>query len=109
MHLKIRGSVEKYILREGLKNRLTPTVYKRQKHPFMAPPVSRFAKSALSTFIRDSVSSSAFASLKFFDQKKVTALLDRLPSMTDQERTATEPVLMMMLTSHLLQERLGLS
>lgn len=109
VNLKIQGAVEKYILREGLKKRLTPRVYKRQKHPFMAPPVSRFAKSALSAFIGDSLSSKGFSDLRFFDQKKAMSLLDRLPSMPDQERTATEPVLMMMLTAHLLQERMRLS
>jgi asparagine synthase (glutamine-hydrolysing) len=35
---KIHGAVEKYVLREALKPDLTPTVYARQKHPFLSPP-----------------------------------------------------------------------
>ena len=35
---KIRGTVEKYVLREAARPVLTATVYARQKHPFTTPP-----------------------------------------------------------------------
>jgi asparagine synthase (glutamine-hydrolysing) len=109
MSFKIRGTVEKYILREAAKPFITKTIYQRQKHPFMAPPVSRFADSRLMTMIRDTLSSKSFAAVPFFDAAKASDLVARLPTMTSQDRTAVEPVLMTMLTAHMIQERFGLS
>lgn len=104
MHLKIRDGVEKYILREAVKRDLTPDVYRRQKHPFMAPPVSRFSSPRLMEMLRDKLDRRALASLPFYDADKVQALLDALPGMEAAERTATEPVIMTLLTAKLLQE-----
>ena len=109
MNLKIRGAVEKFILREAAKPVLTETIYKRQKHPFMAPPVSRFATDGLMTMIKDTISSKSFAQMPFFDAAKAASLVAALPNMSAPERTATEPVLMTMLTAHTLQERFGLT
>jgi asparagine synthase (glutamine-hydrolysing) len=108
MNFKIRDGIEKYILREAVKPHITETIYKRRKHPFMAPPVSSFSGDKLMGFIRDNVHSSSFSALPFYDRKKVTAMLDSLPTLPELERTAMEPVLMMVLTSHLLQQRFGL-
>jgi len=108
MDYKIRGTVEKYILREAAKPHLTETVYKRQKHPFMAPPVSQYSNTGLMSFIRERVSSTSFSEMPFYDTKKVTDMLDKLPNLPEQERSAMEPVLMMVLTSHLLHERFSL-
>ncbi|TAL37824.1 MAG: asparagine synthase (glutamine-hydrolyzing) [Alphaproteobacteria bacterium] len=109
MSFKIRGTVEKYILREAAKPFITQTIYKRQKHPFMAPPVSRFADGRLMTMIRDTLGSKSFADVPFFDAARASGLVARLPQMTAQDRTAAEPVLMTMLTAHMIQERFGLS
>ena len=38
--LKIRGMTEKYLLRQAAKPVITDTVYRRQKHPFLSPPVT---------------------------------------------------------------------
>lgn len=108
MNLKIKGTVEKYILREAAKPYLTETVYKRQKHPFMAPPVSQFSNQALMSFIQDSVHSASFTDIPFYDGKKVTTMLNNLPILSDKERAAMEPILMMILTSHILHERFAL-
>src|SRR5262245_10094332 len=35
---KIRGTREKYVLREPARAIIAPEVYNRQKHPFIAPP-----------------------------------------------------------------------
>jgi asparagine synthase (glutamine-hydrolysing) len=109
MSLKIRGTVEKYILREAAKPFITPTIYKRQKHPFLAPPLSRFTGGRLMTMIKDTLSSGSFAAVPFFDAARASDLVARLPQMTEREQTATEPVLMTMLTAHMIQERFGLS
>lgn len=108
LRFKINGAVEKYILREAAKPYITQTVYKRQKHPFMAPPVSRFSNQKMMGYIHDCLSSVRFKHLKFFDQKKVIKLINNIDTYQDNERVAYEPVLMMILTSYLLQERFSL-
>src|SRR5690606_32342422 len=50
---KIKNGVEKHILREAVKPVITQTIYKRQKHPFMAPPVSVFANDKLMAYVAD--------------------------------------------------------
>lgn len=107
--MKIKNGVEKHILREAVKPVLTRTVYKRQKHPFMAPPVSVFAHEGLMTRIADTIGSQSFKSMPFFDADKARNMLQSLPALSDRDRTAAEPVLMMMLTSHILQQRFGLA
>ena len=108
IHLKIRDMVEKYILRETVKPFLTDTVYKRQKHPFIAPPVSRFSNPALNMFVQDTLRSTAFNNMPFFDQGQVMNWLDNLPKLSGKDINAAEPVLMMMLTSFLIHKRFDL-
>jgi asparagine synthase (glutamine-hydrolysing) len=103
--VKIRGGVEKWLLRESLKDVLPPAVQARRKHPFTAPPPARFARG----FFRDRLSPSALADSPFFDPAAVCRSLDRLDTVADSFRTAADPALMLVLTSVLLQERLGLS
>lgn len=107
--MKIKNGIEKHILREAVKPVVTPTIYKRQKHPFMAPPVSVFANNKLMSYVADTLGSASFKSMPFFDAQKAQALLARLPDMAARDRTAAEPVLMIMLTSHILQQRFGLA
>ncbi len=107
--MKIKNGMEKHILREAVKPIVTDTIYKRQKHPFMAPPVSVFANKKLMSYVTDTVNSTSFQSMPFFDAAKAKAMLHQLPQMSARDRTATEPVVMMMLTSHILQQRFGLS
>ncbi len=37
---KIHGMTEKYVLREAVRDVITDTVYRRQKHPFLSPPAT---------------------------------------------------------------------
>lgn len=109
VRLKIRGGTEKYILRKALKPYITQTVHDRQKHPFMAPPVSLFTNPRLGEMLSDHLLSRSFADMNFFDTAAARALPDRLKAMTDTERTAQEPALMMMLSAHMLHTKFGLS
>ena len=74
---KIRGMTEKYVLREAVRDVLTDTVYRRQKHPFLSPPVALTPDERLHELVQDTLRGPALASLPFFDQQKVVALLDR--------------------------------
>ncbi len=109
VRMKIKGGTEKYILRRALRPYITDTVYSRQKHPFMAPPVSLFTNTRLSEMLNDTLSSASFATIPFFDTAAARNVPARLRDMTDKDRTAQEPALMMMLTAHVLQQKFGLS
>lgn len=105
LSLKIKGTTEKYVLREAVKPVISKTIYERQKHPFVAPPLSRFSNSEADTVLQDVLRSKNFQSVPYFDQKKVIALLDSLPEMKPEDRSAVDPVLMTAMSAAALHER----
>ncbi len=76
---------EKYVLREAARPVLTATVYRRQKHPFLSPPAALKPDERLHELVQDTLRGPVLASLPFYDRRKVTDLLDELPSL-DMER-----------------------
>lgn len=106
--LKIRGMTEKYLLREAAKPVITDPVYRRQKHPFLWPPVTMVPTERFHQMLQDTLRGPVLASLPFYDQKKVIALLDELPAMSDVERIGWDPVLMSILSVCVIQQRFGL-
>lgn len=105
LSLKIKGTTEKYVLREAVKPVISKTIYERQKHPFVAPPLSRFSSSEADSVLQDVLRSKNFQSVPYFDQKKVIALLDSLPEMKAEDRSAVDPVLMTAMSAAALHER----
>lgn len=105
LSLKIKGTTEKYVLREAVKPVISKTIYERQKHPFVAPPLSRFSNSEADAVLQDVLRSKNFQSVPYFDQKKVIALLDSLPEMKPEDRSAVDPVLMTAMSAAALHER----
>lgn len=99
---------EKYLLREAAKPVITNTVYRRQKHPFLSPPVTMVPTERFHQMLQDTLRGPVLASLPFYDQKKVIALLDELPAMSDVERIGWDPVLMSILSTCVIQQRFGL-
>ena len=75
---KIHGVTEKYVLREAVRDVITDTVYRRQKHPFLSPPATLNLKQKLGTFVQDTLRSPVLDTLLFFNQKKLLGFLDRL-------------------------------
>jgi len=108
VHMKVHGMTEKYVLREAVKDVITDTVYRRQKHPFLSPPATLNPEDTFHTFVEDTLRGKAFASMPFFDQKRVVALLDRLPDMDVGARTANDQVLMQLVSMSVLHERFGM-
>jgi asparagine synthase (glutamine-hydrolysing) len=107
--LKIRGMTEKYVLREAVRDVITDTVYRRQKHPFMSPPATLNPKAKLHDFVQDRLRGRALASIPFFDQKKVIGLLDRLAGMDKAAQVANDQILMFLTSACVLQERFQLA
>jgi len=109
LSMKIKDSVEKYVLREAVRPLITETIYARRKHPFVAPPVSRFSDAGAEEVLQDTLRSDAFACVPFFDRSKILRLLDRLPDMAVEDRAAIDPVLMTALSTAAMHERFQLA
>lgn len=106
MDMKIRNGIEKYILKEAVKPFVTEHVYKRQKHPFMAPPVTRFKTKKTIEYIHDTLKSASFNRIPYFDGSKIEKLLKYLNTDDVVELTAYEPVVMFLLTTACVQKKL---
>ena len=106
--LKIRGGTEKYLLREAAKPVITETVYRRQKHPFLSPPATTMPAEPFDQMLQDTLRGNTLASLPFYDQRKVVALLDDLPAMSNADRVGWDPILMSILSACVLQQRFNL-
>ena len=106
---KIRGMTEKFVLREAVRDLITDTVYRRQKHPFLSPPATLNPKKKLSTFVEDTLRSPVLGSIPFFDQRKVIALLDGLDGMAEGSRITHDQILMTLVSACVLQDRFHLT
>lgn len=108
VELKIHEMTEKYLLREAAKPVLTKTVYERQKHPFLAPPASLVPKQPFHELLQTMLRGPSLKAVPFYDQKKVIRLLDKLPKMEMKDCVAWDTVLMMLLSTCILQEQFKL-
>jgi asparagine synthase (glutamine-hydrolysing) len=106
---KIRGMVQKYVLREAVRDLITDTVYRRPKHAFLSPPAALNPNGRLNVLIQDTLRGPALASIPFFDQPRVIDLLDSLHGMDEARGVANDQVLMILLSACVLQDRFGLS
>jgi len=106
---KIRGTTEKYVLREAVRDLITDTVYRRQKHPFLSPPATLNPRQKFSTYVQDTLRGPVLRSIPFFDQGRVIALLDGLDGMAQGPRIANDQVLMTLVSACVLQDRLRLA
>ncbi len=59
---------EKYILREAVRDVITDTVYRRQKHPFLSPPATLNPAGDLHALMQDTLRGPAGAAIPFLDQ-----------------------------------------
>jgi asparagine synthase (glutamine-hydrolysing) len=109
VNLKIRGAVQKYVLREAVRSVVTDSVYRRPKHPFLSPPLMLNPQGRFSVLLQDMLRGSVLASIPFFDQKKVVSVLDSLQSADESARVANDQVLMMVLSACVLHDRFRLS
>ena len=106
---KIRGMTEKFVLREAVRDVITDTVYRRQKHPFLSPPATLNPDETFSTYVQDTLRGPVMASIPFFNQKQIIALLDRMHTLDTGARTAYDQILMPLVSMCVLHERFGLA
>ena len=103
--LKIRGMTEKYVLREAAKPVLTETVYRRQKHPFLAPPSGLDASGRLNQLMHDVFRSSVLDDQPFFDPQGTRLLLQKMPTLEPSKRGGASYILTMILSACVLHDR----
>ena len=77
-HLRIKGNVEKWVLREAMKEILPETLYKREKFAFMAPPGHTEDKKqkALDNLLEEYMNEDEIRKVGLFDQKRLATFID---------------------------------
>jgi len=106
---KIRGGTHKYILRQSMREIITPTVFRRPKQPFWSPPASLNPSGRFNTMMQDMLRGPILRSLPFFDQPKIVRMLDAMPKMDQMAHITNEQILMMVLSACVLQDRYRMS
>jgi len=83
--IRIKDGVEKWVLREAMKNILPEILYKREKFAFMAPPAhTREGKrKAVQVMINDYLSASKINQAGIFDSGKIKNFLNEYEKDTD--------------------------
>lgn len=83
--LRIRGNIEKWVLREAMKGVLPEVLYKREKFAFMAPPAHTDTdkQSKVGELIDQFLSKSAVESAGLLDPKAIDAFLTSYRADTD--------------------------
>jgi len=109
IELKIHQMQEKYILREAIRPFVIDEVYKRQKHPFLAPPSVLDPKTRFYQLVQDTLRSQFCKDVPFFDHKKVCLFLDGVKSLPQEKWPTTEAVLMELMSLASLQYHFKLS
>ena len=108
-HTKIVGTQGKAILRQSLQTVLPQALLKRNKHPFIAPPISQGLSSATEDYLFDTLCSHAMAKSGVFDINKLENYLNRWRNAKPKEKTLLDPVIMMLLSFSALQNHFNLS
>ncbi len=100
-----KDSIEKYILKETFKKDITPKIYQKQKHPFVAPPLLGWSgtngQDTVIVRLMDILNSQSMQNHKFFDAKKIKKMIERLVKSNDPALQAKyDPIIMLILTLH---------
>ena len=100
---------EKYILREAVKPYITQEVYKRQKHPFFAPPSVLNPKAKFYQLVQDTLRGQALKDVPFFEHDKVINFLNKLDNLPHEKWATTEAILMEIMSLVSLQHHFKLA
>ena len=106
--LLAKGGQQKYVLREVGRPYITDNVRIGAKKPFWAPPSTLREGNKLYELTQDTLRGSVMASVPFFDQAAVIALLEKIRTPDEAVRGPLDPILMMMVSMCFLHERFRL-
>jgi asparagine synthase (glutamine-hydrolysing) len=104
-----KDSVEKYILKETFKNDITPMIYQKQKHPFIAPPLLSWSGGSQTnnviTMLFDILNSKSMQNHKFFDSVKIKKMIEGLIKSDNPALQAKyDPIIMLILTLYYFEK-----
>jgi asparagine synthase (glutamine-hydrolysing) len=105
---KLRGGVAKSILRRSLAGLLPEKLCQRPKQPLLAPPISGHRSEGW-TLALDLVHSQSFRRQPFWDASHLGAWMSTLHQADESTRRQADPIVMLALSSHALQQAFGLS
>lgn len=76
--VRIRGDIEKWVLREAMKNILPEVLYKREKFAFMAPPghTEKKKQNAVNQLIDEHLNPDEVKKTGLFDPKRIQSFVD---------------------------------
>ena len=97
------------MLREVAKPVVTDSIYRREKHPFLAPPASAKRNGELNELMQDTLTGPAIRDVPFFDPGRVAALVAALPRVALEDRAAFDAPLMNGLSVALMNREFGLT
>lgn len=106
---KIKGMMEKYVLREAAKPFITKTIYERQKHPFIAPPSLGAKDRTMEALVEDTLRGTDLKKISFIDQKKVVEILDNFKHLSDAQKAQGDIILISLASLCVMQKRFELS
>jgi asparagine synthase (glutamine-hydrolysing) len=104
--LRIAAGVEKQVLRDAVADVVTPEIAQREKHPLMAPPLSREPR--FLEQLQDEVASAVLDQQPVFEPARVRAWAAGLGTLDPRARAAQDPVIMLVLSVLALGRGLGL-
>ncbi len=106
--LRIRGTTEKWVLREAVRGVLPETLYRREKFAFMAPPAhtDERKRRMLEELTSEYLTPTAVEHVGLFDAGKVAALLARIEGEDDRvSQTRLDTVVNHLLCLHVLHSQ----
>ena len=109
VNMKIRGMTEKYVLREAVRDVITDTVYRRQKHPFLSPPATLNPDQTFNIYVQDMLRGEVMASIPYFNHCEIVSMLDRIYTMDVGTRSAYDQILMPLVSMCAIHKAFGMS
>jgi len=106
-HFRIKGNIEKYVLREAMKGVLPGVLYRREKFAFMAPPAhtDEIKKEKLQELVDEFLDHDRVAEADMLDPDAVDAFLKDYHTDEDPvSLTRKDTVLNHMLSLHILHD-----
>lgn len=100
LDLRIRGDVEKWILRQAVRGLVPETIRARPKHPFLAPPLGVDDDPHTRALLHEALAD--FRARTFFDPAKLARRARELAGADPATRAAWSPVFLLALTAHAL-------
>lgn len=108
MDLRIRDGVEKWVLREAMRDVVPERIRVRRKHPFVAPcPVLSGGPEAR-RLAQDMLRPEVFGAPAIFDAAQVSRKIDELSVLPAEHRLPWSPPLMLVLSAHALGVAYGI-